>query len=192
MSYLAQSATLYLAQNGTENPLVPDLTELITGLIAFGIVFGILGKLLLPRAQKMFEERTDAIEGGLKRAEEAQTEAAQLLEQYRAQLADARHDAARLREEAKEQGAQIIAEMRQQGQAEYARLTAAAQAQIEADKQRALASLRTEVGALSVQLASRVVGESLEDEARQRRIVDRFLAQLEEQSGSSAAAEASR
>src|SRR6516225_1880651 len=175
---------LYLAQNGTENPLVPNLTELITGLIAFAIVFGLLAKLLLPRIQKILEERTDAIEGGLKRAEEAQAEAAEVLKQYQAQLADARREASRLREDAKEQGAQIIAEMREQGQAEYARLTAAAQAQIEADKQRALASLRTEVGALSVQLASRVVGESLEDEARQRRIVDRFLAQLEQQSGS--------
>jgi F-type H+-transporting ATPase subunit b len=182
----------YLAQNGTENPLVPNLTELISGLIAFAIVFGLLAKVLLPRIQQTLADRTDAIEGGLKRAEEAQSEAAQVLEQYRAQLADARHDAARLREEAKEQGARIIADMREQGQAEYARLTAAAQAQIEADKQRALASLRAEIGALSVQLASRVVGESLEDEARQRRTVDRFLAQLEEQSGSTAAAEASR
>ena len=78
-------------------------------------MFGILGKLLLPRAQKMLEERTDAIEGGLKRAEEAQAEAAQLLDQYRAQLADARHEASRIREEAREQGAQIIAEMREQG-----------------------------------------------------------------------------
>ena len=174
---------LHLAQSGTENPLVPNLTELITGLIAFGIVFGILGKLLLPRIQQTLADRTDAIEGGLKRAEEAQSEAAQVLEQYRAQLADARHDAARLREEAKEQGARIIAEMREQGQAEYARLTAAAQAQTESDRQQALTSLRAEIGALSVQLASKVVGESLEDEARQRRTVDRFLEQLEEQPG---------
>jgi F-type H+-transporting ATPase subunit b len=173
----------YLAQNGTENPLVPNLTELITGLIAFGIVFGVLGKLLLPRIQKTLEERTDAIEGGLKRAEEAQEEAAQVLKQYQAQLADARREAARIREEAKEQGARIIAEMRQQGQAEYARLTAAAQAQTESERQQALTSLRTEIGSLSVELASKVVGESLEDEARQRRTVDRFLDQLEEQPG---------
>jgi F-type H+-transporting ATPase subunit b len=173
---------LYLAQNGTENPLVPNLTELITGVIAFGIVFGVIGKLLLPRAQQMLAERTDAIEGGLKRAEDAQADAAQLLEQYRAQLADSRHEAARIREDAKVQGARIIAEMREQAQAEYARLTAAAQAQIESDRQQALTSLRAEVGALSVELASKVVGESLEDEARQRRTVDRFLEQLDEQS----------
>jgi F-type H+-transporting ATPase subunit b len=183
---------LHLAQSGSQNPLVPNATELITGLIAFFIVFGLLAKMLMPRIQKTLEERTDAIEGGLKRAEDAQAEAAQVLEQYRAQLAEARHEAARLRQEATEQGAQIIADMKQQGQAEYARLTAAAQAQIEADRQHALISLRAEIGALSVELASRVVGESLETEARQRRIVDRFLEQLEEQSGNAAEAEASR
>jgi F-type H+-transporting ATPase subunit b len=182
----------YLAQSGSPNPLVPNLTELITGLIAFFIVFGVLAKLLMPRAQRMLEERTDAIEGGLKRAEDVQAEAAQVLEQYRGQLAEARHEAARLRQQATEQGAQIIAEMKEQGQAEYARLTAAAQAQIEADRQHALVALRAEVGSLSVELASRVIGESLESEARQRRIVDRFLDQLEGQSGSAAEAEATR
>lgn len=165
------------------NPLTPSLTELIVGGISFFIVFGALWKVLLPRITKTLEERTDAIEGGLKRAEEAQEEARAVLDQYRAQLADARHEAARLREEAREQGAQIIAEMRTQGQAEYARLTEAAQTQIDAERQQALASLRAEVGTLSVELASRVVGESLEDEARQRRTVERFLDSLEQQAG---------
>jgi F-type H+-transporting ATPase subunit b len=183
---------LHLAQSGSQNPLVPNLTELITGLIAFFIVFGVLAKLILPRAQKMLEERTDQIEGGLKRAEDAQAEAARVLDQYRAQLAEARHEAARLREEAREQGAQIKAELRQQGEAERQRLVESANAQIEADRQQALTSLRAEIGSLSVELASRVVGESLETEARQRRVVDRFLEQLEEQSGSTAEAEANR
>jgi F-type H+-transporting ATPase subunit b len=184
---------LYLAQSGTPpNPLVPSWPELISGLIAFFLVFGVLAKMLLPRIQKTLAERTDAIEGGLKRAEDAQAQADRVLEQYRAQLAEARHEAARLREEAKEQGAQIKAELREQGEAERQRLIDAASAQIEADRQQAMVSLRAEIGALSVELASRVVGESLESEARQRRIVDRFLAQLEEQSGNSAEAEAAR
>jgi F-type H+-transporting ATPase subunit b len=167
------------------NPLTPSLTELIVGAISFFIVFGALWKVLLPRITKTLEERTDAIEGGLKRAEDAQAEAKAVLEQYRAQLADARHEAARLREEAREQGAQIIAEMRTQGQAEYARLTEAAQGQIDAERQQALASLRAEVGSLSVELASRIVGESLQDEARQRRTVERFLDGLEQQAEAS-------
>ena len=109
------------AASATSNPLVPDLPELIIGTIAFLIVFAVLGKVLMPRIRKTLEERTDAIEGGLKRAEDAQAEAGRVLEQYRAQLADARHEAARLREEAREQGAQIIAEMREQARAEARR-----------------------------------------------------------------------
>ena len=172
---------LHLAQSGTQNPLVPNLTEVITGLIAFFIVFGLISKLLLPRIQQTLNERTDAIEGGLHRAEEAQAEAARLLDQYKAQLAVARHEASRLREQAKEEGAQIKAELRAEGEAEKQRLVESARAQIDADRQQALTSLRTEVGSLSVELASRIVGESLQDEARQRRTVDRFLGELEEQ-----------
>ena len=171
------------AEAGSQNPLIPTWTELIIGIIAFLIVFGFLGRLLLPRAQKMLAERTNQIEGGLKRAEEAQAEAQQVLEQYRQQLAEARHEAARLREEAREQGAQIIAEMREEAQTEARRLTEAANAQIQSERQQALIALRSEVGALSTELASRIVGESLTDEARQSRVVDRFLDDLEQRGG---------
>lgn len=173
MTHLAQAVT------PPNNPLLPEWPELVIGTLAFVIVFYMLSRVLMPRIQKTLAERTDAIEGGLQRAEEAQAEAARTLEQYRAQLAEARHEAARLREEAREQGAQIIAEMREQAQAEARRVTEAAQAQLEADRQQALAALRGEVGALSVELASKIVGESLADEARQRRMVDRFLDELE-------------
>src|SRR5579875_844000 len=165
--------SVHVIAAGSQDPLVPTATELIIGAVAFLIVFGFLGKMLLPRAQKMLAERTDQIEGGLQRAEETQAEAQRVLEQYRQQLADARHEAARLREEAKEQGAQIIAEMREEAQAEARRLTEAANAQIEAERQQALNSLRAEVGALATELAGRIVGESLQDEARQSRVVDR-------------------
>jgi F-type H+-transporting ATPase subunit b len=180
---------MYLAQ-AQQNPLVPDLTELIIGAVSFLIVFGLLAKVLLPRITKTLEERTDAIEGGLHRAEEAQAEANRTLQQYRDQLADARHEASRLREEAREQGAEIKAELRAEGEAERQRIVDAARAQLDADRQQALTSLRAEVGALAVELASRIVGESLEDEARQLRTVDRFLAELEERSGSGTGARA--
>jgi F-type H+-transporting ATPase subunit b len=169
---------MYLAQ-GSENPLLPSWSEFIIGTVVFLIVFGALARLLMPRIQQTLAQRTEMIEGGLARSEEAQAEANQLLEQYRQQLAEARHEAARLREEAREQGAQIIAEMREQAQAEARRVTEAAQAQIEAERQQALTSLRAEVGTLATELASRIVGESLADEARQSRMVDRFLSELE-------------
>ena len=167
------------ADTASTNPLLPSWPEFIIGTILFLIVFGVLAKVLLPRATKMLAERTEQIEGGLARSEEAQAEAKALLDQYRQQLEDARRDAARLREEAREQGAQIIAEMREQAQAEARRITDAAQAQIEAERQQALTSLRTEVGTLATELASRIVGESLTVEARQSRMVDRFLEDLE-------------
>ena len=170
-----------LAAEQLQNPLIPNLTELIVGIVTFGIIFFALWKVLIPRLNQTLAERTDKIEGGLERAEEAQAEANATLAKYREQLAEARHEAARLREEAREQGAQIIAEMREQAQAEARRLVDAAHAQIEADRQQALQSLRTEVGGLAVDLASRVVGESLTDEARQRRTVERFLDELDQQ-----------
>src|SRR5580658_11278411 len=162
------------------NPLLPTWPELITGIICFVVVFGVLGKMLLPRITKMLAEREDAIQGGINRADEAQAEAQAVLAQYRAQLEDAKHEASRMREDAREQGAQIIAEMRERAEAEARRITEAAQSQIDAERQQALISLRAEVGTLATELASRIVGESLTDEARQRRMVDRFLDELEQ------------
>jgi F-type H+-transporting ATPase subunit b len=169
---------MFLADS-TQNPLIPTGSELILGIVCFAIVFGILGKMLLPRITKTLNEREDAIQGGINRADEAQAEAQAVLQQYRAQLDDARHEASRIREEAHEQGAQIIAEMRERAEAEARRITEAAQSQIEADRQQALVSLRTEVGSLATELASRIVGESLADTARQGRMVDRFLDEIE-------------
>ena len=170
---------MFLADSATQDPLIPTGSELILGIVCFVIVFGILGKMLLPRITKTLNEREDAIQGGINRADEAQAEAQAVLNQYRAQLEDAKHEAARMREEAREQGAQIIAEMRERAEAEARRITEAAQSQIEAERQQALISLRAQVGSLATELASRIVGESLTDAARQSRMVDRFLADLE-------------
>ena len=172
---------MLLADASTSNPLIPTWSEFIIGIICFVLVFGVLGKILMPRIMKTLEEREDAIQGGINRADEAQAEAQAVLQQYRAQLDDAKHEAARMREEAREAGAQIIAEMRERAEADARRITESAQSQIEADRQQALTSLRAEVGTLATELASRIVGESLTDTARQGRMVDRFLADLEAQ-----------
>jgi F-type H+-transporting ATPase subunit b len=180
-----------LAAANPPNPLVPNWTEVIVGGIAFFLVFFALWKVLLPRISKTLQERTETIEGGIQRAEEAQAEANRLREQFQAQLAEARHDAARQREQAIEEGARILADKRAEAEAEARRIVEAAHAQIEADRQQAFASLRTEVGTLAVQLASKIVGESLEDEARQTRVVDRFLDDLDASQEAGAGARAS-
>jgi F-type H+-transporting ATPase subunit b len=129
--------------------------------------------------EKAFAARTEAIQGGIEKAERAQLEAAKALESYTAQLADARGEAAKIREEARVQGAAIIEDLRAQAQEEAARITAAAHSSIEAEREKAISSLRAEVGTLAVDLASKIVGEALEDQVRQSRIVDRFLEDLE-------------
>jgi F-type H+-transporting ATPase subunit b len=171
---------------GTQLPIVPHPAETITGLIFFLIVLWVYWKYVVPRFEAMYAERTAAIEGGIEKAQEAQAQATEALHRYEAQLAEARAEAGQIREEARGQGAQIVAEMREQAQAEAARIKAAADQQIAAERQQAVVQLRSDVGRLATDLASRIVGESLEDEARQSRVVDRFLDELEqsEQSGS--------
>ncbi|WP_030153778.1 F0F1 ATP synthase subunit B [Streptomyces sp. NRRL S-244] len=164
----------------TENPLFPPIPELVIGLIAFVIVFGVLAKKLLPNINKVLDERREQIEGGIEKAEAAQTEAQSVLEQYKAQLAEARHEAARLRQEALEQGTALKEELRAEGQRQREEIIAAGHAQIEADRKAASQALRQDVGKLATDLAGKLVGESLEDAARQSRTIDRFLSELEE------------
>ena len=161
------------------NPLVPHTAEIIVGFIAFSLLYLVLRKAVVPKFEKAFSDRTNAIQGGIERAEKAQLEAQRALAQYNEQLSSAREEAQTLREEARVQGAAIVEELRAKAQEEAARITAAAHASIEAERQQAVTSLRNEVGALAVELASKIVGEALEDQARQSRIVDRFLDDLE-------------
>ncbi|ANS78648.1 ATP synthase F0 sector subunit b [Serinicoccus hydrothermalis] len=166
---------------GTEerSPIFPHTPELVWGLLMFGVIFLVVWKVAWPRLEGIVTARQDAIEGGMERAEKAEAEAAAAKKKYEEQLGDARAEAAHIREKAKEQGAQIIAEMREQANVEAHRITETAHKQIEAERQQAMVQLRGEVGQISTALASKIVGESLDDEARQRGIVDRFLADLD-------------
>lgn len=162
-------------------PLLPEhLSEFVLGLILFAIVYVVIRKVVVPRFEATYDERTATIAGGIEKAEAAQAEAAAALEEYRAQLAAAREEAARIREEAKGQGAVIVADMRQQAADESSRMLASAKAQIEAERVAAVHQLRAEVGGLATTLAGRIVGEALDDDERARRTVERFLTELEQ------------
>lgn len=170
------------------NFLVPNGTFFVE-LFAFALMVFILGKWVIPPINKAMTARQEAIRQQFADLDEAKSEAHAAEEEFRSQIAEARHEAARIREEAREQGAAIIAEMRDQAQAEAQRIVEHAHTQIEADRKAAVASLRNEVGTLATTLAGRIVGESLEDEARQSRVVDRFLADLDaSRNGASAGA----
>lgn len=160
-------------------PILPYLPELIFALVVFGLFYFVVRAKVTPRLEQIYSERAAQIEGSIEEAQKAKADAAAAKKQYEDQLAGARDEAAKIREHAKEQGAQIIAELRQQAQTEADRIKETAHKQIEADRQQAFVSLRHDVGQLSTDLASRIVGESLEDEARQSGVIERFLADLE-------------
>ena len=168
-----------IAAESEVNILRLPLDELIIGTLAFAIVFFALAKFAFPAISKTLEDRADAIEGGLARAENSQAEAAAMLEQYRAQLADARGEAATIRAEAQAEKATMIESARGEAATAAASVTERAQAQIEAERSQAMASLRRDVSELALTLAGKVVGESLTDDARARASVDRFIADLE-------------
>ncbi|PXY26761.1 F0F1 ATP synthase subunit B [Prauserella sp. PE36] len=170
---------LVLAAEGAPNPVVPHLSEIILGFVAFLLLLWVLRKFAVPRFEKLYEERTAKIEGGIEKAEKAQAEAEQALEQYKAQLAEARTEAAKIRDDARLEAEQIKEELRADAQEEARRIVAQGEAQLQAQRAQIVAELRAELGRNSIELASRIVGEALEDEARRRGTVDRFLAELE-------------
>jgi F-type H+-transporting ATPase subunit b len=170
--------TLAAEEEDTQNFLVPNGTFFVE-LAAFLLLLFLLGKYVIPPINRAMTARQEAIRAEFAQLDEAKTEAQAAEDEFKSQIADARHEAARIREEAREQGAAIVAEMREQAQAEAGRIVEHAHAQIEADRKAAAASLRADVGDLATTLAGRIVGESLTDQARQTRVVDRFLAELE-------------
>ena len=177
------STRLVAATEGEElNPLIPHAAEIVLSAAVFLLLLVLIWKFVVPGFEKAYAARTAEIEGGIEEAHAAQKEAQAALEQYNAQLAEARHEAARIREEAKEQGAQILAELRADAQAEAQRITAAAHAQVEAERAQVVAQLKSEVGTLATELAGRIVGEALNDDARSQRTVERFIAELEGES----------
>lgn len=164
---------------GETMPLIPDWEELVFGLVMFAILFWVVAKKVAPNLEKAYEERHAAIEGGIAQAENAQAEAEAAKAQYEAQLAEARAEAAKIREDARAEGAAIVAEMRGQAQDESNRITDSAQKQIAAERQQASVSLRSEVGRLSTDLAGRIVGHELQDSSSRQGLIDSFLAELE-------------
>jgi F-type H+-transporting ATPase subunit b len=166
----------------TNNFLIPTGT-FIAELIIFLVILAVIGKYVVPFVNLKLAERQEAIRLEFKELEDARAKLEATEAEYRDLIASARADAARQREEAREEGAQILADLRAQAQVESERIKQAAHQQIEAERSRTVEALRAEVGTLAVELAGRVVGESLTDDARQRRVVERFLVEVESRAG---------
>lgn len=174
---MSQSAFSVAAESS--NPLLPAPPDLIWSSVIFVVLFIFFWRMILPRVQKLLDARAELIEGGIKKAENAQAEATAALEKYNEQLAEARAEAAKIRDQARQDGVKILNELKEQASTDAARITVNAQATIEAERQSALVSLRSEVGSLAIDLASGVIGQSLSDDKNAANLVDQFLADLE-------------
>lgn len=159
-------------------PIFPTNYDLLWSTVIFVIIAVVFMRYLLPKLQKVLDERAELIEGGISKAAQAQADAAAALEEYTAQLRDARTEAAKIREDARYEAAQIVADGREKAALDAERISETAAKQIDAERQQAVVSLRTDIGSLATELASRIVGESLADDARQQRLIDGFLNEL--------------
>jgi F-type H+-transporting ATPase subunit b len=157
--------------------LYPKAEELIVGAVAFTVLFVFMAKWVLPRINQVLEQRRQKIQGDLEKAEQAKGEAGKLLADYREQLQGAREESNRIIEEARKTAESLRKDMERKAEKESQGILAKAQEEIRAERDRVLQELKVQVGELSLQLAGRVVGESL-DSDRHRRLVDDYIEEL--------------
>ena len=158
--------------------LLPATSELIAGIIAFAVVFFFVWKWAWPAINRSLENRQQAIGGQLKEAEATKLEAKSLLDDYRAQMADAKAEAGRIVEEALAQAESVRSDLVAKAEAEASQIVGKAREDAANEKARAMQEARQEVADLSIDLAERVVGENL-DRAAQQGLIERYLADLE-------------
>lgn len=158
--------------------LLPPTNELIAGIIAFAIVFAFIWRWAVPALNTMLEQRQAAIAGQLSAAEKSKQEAESLLSDYKAQLADSKAEGNRIIEDARATAEQMKAEVLAKAETDAQQIIAKAREEAENERDRALADARKQVGSISVDLASQIVGESLNPETHQA-LVNRYLADLE-------------
>jgi F-type H+-transporting ATPase subunit b len=168
------------AAEGEPSPIFPATNELIWGTIAFLILLVLMYRTVWPSVDKAFKDRRANIEGKLEEAEREREEADQLLERYRRRLRDAEDETQRILEEARANAERVRRELLAKAEADAGRELERARQVIRSERDQAISQLRSEVGTLAIELATRVVGDSL-DRERQLRLVDEYIDELGDQ-----------
>lgn len=178
---VAQTYVLAAAEGAEEagglSLLLPEMAELVWGLIGFLILMAFMAKFAFPKINAMLEQRAAAIQGQITEAETARADAERLRRDYEAQLADARAQAATIIEEAREQGERLRADIVAKADQDAGQIVARAREEVEAERGRMMADLRSQVAALSVELAGKIVQKEL-DPAQHRALVDSYINEL--------------
>ena len=161
-------------------PLLPLPYDLVWSIVCFVLILWLFWKFVLPKFQEVLSEREDRIEGGIQRAEAAQSEAKAALQKYNDQLAEARAEAARIRDEARVDGQKIVADMKTEATEESNRIIAQGEKQLAAQRDAVVADLRKDMGQNSVNLAEKLLGSHLSDDVKRAETVDSFLSSLDD------------
>ena len=172
--------TVLAAEDGGEGEslqLLPDFAELVWGFIAFGLLFAAVWRFVVPRANQLLEDRSNAIQSRLEEAEQAKQEAQQARENYEQRLAEARAEADRIIEEARSDAERVRNERVSQAEEEARQIVSEAREEAEAERSRMVAGLRGEMAELSVELAERIVQKEI-DRATHQELVDSYINEL--------------
>lgn len=189
---LSNLATLLAAQEEAEHGaehepsgldlILPATPELIGGALAFLVVLFVLNKFAFPKIREAIEARERQIRESLEQAETTKAEAEKEAQQYRAQLGDARAEANQIIEQARQQAEQVRRDIIARAEKEAEAIVARAEEQLTVERQRTMQELRGTLADLSIELAEKVVGRSL-DEASQRQFIDGYIRDVEAMSG---------
>jgi F-type H+-transporting ATPase subunit b len=156
------------------SPISPATNELIWGGISFAILLLLLWKFGFPAIKKGLQDRTDKIQADIDAAENAKAEVTAKAAEYDAKLAEAKSEAARIIEEARQDADKYRADKRTEADAEIVRLKEQAATDVEASKAQAISDIRGEVANLAIGAAEQVVGQNLDREANQA-LVEQFI-----------------
>ena len=144
-------------------------------LLAFLVVFGVLAKFGFPVITKMVEERKQFIDDSLRKAHEASERLENIKQEGEAILQEAREKQALMLKEAAETRDAIVEKAQAKAREEGARLLDEAKAEIEQEKQAAIADIRRQVATLSVEIAEKVLQKELSGNQSQMDLIDRML-----------------
>ncbi|ATU19801.1 F0F1 ATP synthase subunit B [Bifidobacterium choerinum] len=169
-----------MAENNGVKLFLPETYDIVWSLIILIILAAFFYKFFLPKFQSIFDERTAKIEGGLAKAEQAQKDAEEAKKKYQAQLSTARVEASKIRDDARAEASHIISDARSRAETEAAQITANAERSLESQQQKAMVSLKGEVGTIATSLAGKILQTQLQDSTVQSDMLDKMIADLEQ------------
>ena len=169
-----------MAENNGVKLFLPETYDIVWSLIILIILAAFFYKFFLPKFQSIFDERTAKIEGGLAKAEQAQKDAEEAKKKYQAQLSTARVEASKIRDDARAEASHIISDARSRAETEAAQITANAERSLESQQQKAMVSLKGEVGTIATSLAGKILQTQLQDSTVQSDMLDKMIAYLEQ------------